>query len=43
MEIIKSGRAEMEFMKSGDAVRIELFGCESNSAMGAIEQTMQAV
>lgn len=43
MEVMKSERAEMEFMKSGDAVQIKLFDYESNSVMDAIEQTMQAV
>ena len=43
MEVIKSERTEMEFMKSGDTVRIELFDYEGNSVMDTVEQTAQAV
>ena len=39
-ETIKTGGATLEFMKSGDTVRIELLDYEGNSVLGAIENTV---
>ena len=40
-EIIRSGKATLEFLKFGDTVRIELFDHDGNSALGAIEQIVE--
>lgn len=40
LETIKNGEARLEFMKPGDALRIELLDYQGNSVMGAIEQVV---
>ncbi|MCP3730297.1 fumarylacetoacetate hydrolase family protein [Sphingomonas sp. MG17] len=40
LEFIKTGTSKLEFMKSGDRVRIELFDRTGQSVMGAIDQVV---
>jgi fumarylacetoacetate (FAA) hydrolase len=42
IETIDSGKPETEFMKYGDAVRIEMFDAEHKSIFGAIDQVVAA-
>ena len=41
LEIIKKGKATLEFLKKGDKFRLELFDYEGTSVMGAIEQVVE--
>lgn len=40
LELINTGTATLEFMKSGDTVRIELLDYDGNPVMGAIDQSV---
>lgn len=41
LETIKTGQAKLDYMRSGDRVRIELFDREGRSVMGAIDQIVR--
>lgn len=42
IETIEHGKPETEFMKYGDAVRIEMFDAQGHSIFGAIDQVVAA-
>ncbi|MCA3233092.1 MAG: fumarylacetoacetate hydrolase, partial [Cupriavidus sp.] len=42
IETIENGKPETEFMKFGDAVRIEMFDADGKSIFGAIDQVVAA-
>ena len=43
IETINDGQPKTPFMKTGDNVRVEMFGADGHSIFGAIEQTVKAV